>query len=72
MIGVDPVVQGKGVGAALLDAGLSRADDDRVPVHLETNRAGNLAYYERYGFKQTGELDTEGLPRTWAMLRPAP
>ncbi|WP_017596367.1 GNAT family N-acetyltransferase [Nocardiopsis potens] len=72
VLGVDPVVQGKGVGAALLDAGLSRADDDRVPVHLETNREENLAYYERYGFAPTGKLDAEGMPRAWGMLRPAP
>ncbi|MFW5416507.1 GNAT family N-acetyltransferase [Nocardiopsis sp. CNT-189] len=72
VLGVDPVAQGRGIGAALLGAGLSRADDDRVPVHLETNREENTAYYGRYGFERTGELDAEGLPRTWAMLRPAP
>lgn len=71
-LGVDPDRQRQGIGSALLDVVLRRADADRTPVYLETATARNVLLYERHGFEVVEELI---LPRTdvrgWLMLRPA-
>lgn len=50
VLGVRPASQGLGVGSALLQPALVRADRDRLPCHLETSDPANLAFYERFGF----------------------
>jgi ribosomal protein S18 acetylase RimI-like enzyme len=69
-LGVDPRAQGQGVGSALLGALLHRADADRLPVWLETDRAGNLPFYQRAGFRSVRESRVFGVP-IWHMLREA-
>jgi ribosomal protein S18 acetylase RimI-like enzyme len=69
-LGVDPKGQGTGVGSALLGALLRRADADRLPVWLETDRAGNLPFYQRAGFRSVRESHVYGVP-IWHMLREA-
>jgi len=69
-LGVAPAAQGRGVGRALLDALVRRADRDALPIYLETDRAENLAFYERVGFRSLHEtqiFDT----RIWHMQREA-
>lgn len=70
-LGVDPNRQGQGIGSALLESTLHRADGDGTPVYLETATARNVLLYERYRFDVVEELI---LPRTdvrgWLMLRP--
>lgn len=70
-LGVDPSRQGQGIGSALLESILHRADGDATPVYLETATARNVLLYERYRFDVVEELI---LPRTdirgWLMLRP--
>ena len=69
-LGVDPSRQGQGIGSALLESILHRADGDGTPVYLETATARNVLLYERYRFDVVEELI---LPRTdvrgWLMLR---
>jgi len=71
-LGVDPDRQRQGIGSALLDLVLERADAGRAPAYLETATAHNVLLYERHGFEVVEELV---LPRTdvhgWLMLRPA-
>lgn len=72
-LGVTPTAQGQGIGAALLTAGLALADRRGDACYLETAKAGNVAYYRRYGFELLGQAAPvhAGGPVLWRMLRPA-
>jgi ribosomal protein S18 acetylase RimI-like enzyme len=63
--------QGKGIGSALLKAGLSACDQIHAPAYLESTNIRNNALYERYGFEITGDYEfrDEG-PTVWFMRRP--
>ena len=69
-LAVDPAVQRTGSGKALLNSFLTRADNENMPVYLETHKQENVAYYERYGFKL---VLTETIPQHdlqfWCLLR---
>jgi ribosomal protein S18 acetylase RimI-like enzyme len=71
-VGVDPELQGRGLGTALVQEGLARADQATLPVYLETSDERNVAYYERHGFAvvESARLGSGG-PPAWGMLRPA-
>ena len=43
--------QGKGIGDALVQTLLKRADAEDMPVYLETHDQRNVGYYERHGFE---------------------
>lgn len=66
--GCDPARQGRGLGRAVVLAGLARTDGS--PVHLETAREANVIFYESLGFVVTGHwrVAPDG-PRFWSMLR---
>jgi ribosomal protein S18 acetylase RimI-like enzyme len=68
-IGVEPSLQRRGLGGALLRPGLEAAADAGLPAVLLTNNESNLAFYERHGFRTVREAHTpaEG-PRAWAMV----
>lgn len=68
--GCDPSAQGRGLGAAIVRAGLSRGAG-RLPVYLETATEQNLGFYQALGFSVTDEwVVPRGGPRFWSMLRP--
>lgn len=70
IIGTEPAAQGRGVGSALMRSRLSRCDDLRFPAYLESSKERNIPYYERFGFKVTGEVRLPGDgPRVWPMWR---
>ena len=70
IIGVDPAVQGRGIGTALIQHGMERAQADGLPAFLETSVEGNVAYYERLGFRVVEEGDAPlGGPHVWFMRR---
>jgi len=67
--GVDPAHQGKGLGRAIVQAGLDRIGN--APVYLETSKPKNLGFYESLGFRVVDEWDVPGGgPHFWSMLRP--
>lgn len=70
LLGVDPQLQGRGLGSALVQEGLARADQANCPCYLETSEERNLAFYERHGFTvlETATLGAGG-PPAWAMRR---
>ena len=69
-VGVEPHARGQGIGRALIDFGLARADADGVTAALETGTAANVPYYERFGFVVVDEGDApDGGPRIWFMRR---
>jgi GNAT superfamily N-acetyltransferase len=70
LLGVDPALQGRGAGSALLKVVLDRADSARLPAYLWTAKARNVSFYQRRGF----EVLTEGVEpdsgiRFWTMRR---
>jgi ribosomal protein S18 acetylase RimI-like enzyme len=66
-LGVEPAQWRRGIGGALLDAGLAR--EPGVPTVLLTNSRQNVSFYERHGFEVVlDEPMPHGLP-TWAMVR---
>lgn len=71
MIGADPIHQGKGYGAALIEYAMQRIDRDRLPAYLESSSPSNVPFYERYGFKVMGIIQQGSSPQLTPMLRPA-
>ncbi len=70
VLGVDPACQGQGIGGALLQPVLKLADLEHLVCYLDTNNEKNLAFYERYGFKVTGQERTDPAgPYVWGMRR---
>ncbi|MEM7409592.1 MAG: GNAT family N-acetyltransferase [Myxococcota bacterium] len=69
VLGTDPRHQGRGHAAALLRERLAHCDEERLPAYLESSRAENLPFYERFGFRVEASLDLEGGPTVWRMLR---
>jgi GNAT superfamily N-acetyltransferase len=60
LLGVDPRLQGQGVGGALLKVILDRADRDGLPAYLWTAKSHNVGFYQQHGF----EVMTEGVEPT--------
>ena len=70
-LGVDPDVQGRGIGSAILEPVLRRADATGAAAYLETATARNVLLYERHGFAVVEELLLPGTDiRGWLMRRP--
>ncbi|MCE7883520.1 MAG: GNAT family N-acetyltransferase [Actinobacteria bacterium ATB1] len=69
----DPPAQGRGIGSALIRAGLERSGHDGLPAYLETETESNVAFYSRHGFgvKETLVVPGGG-PRLWLLWRPEP
>ena len=71
IIGVDPVRQGYGVGAALLRSRLRRCDEEGLAAYLESSNLDNVPLYQHFGFHVTGTLGLpEGAPVVNTMWRP--
>jgi ribosomal protein S18 acetylase RimI-like enzyme len=68
-IGVDPLQQGKGCGAALMQHALIPCDRDGTPAYLESSNPKNIPLYERYGFELLGTIQVETSPPIFPMLR---
>ena len=69
-LAVEPAAQGRGIGSSMLRFAISRAQEDGSPLLLETGVGGNVALYERFGFRVTLEEDAPGGgPRIWFMRR---
>jgi GNAT superfamily N-acetyltransferase len=63
-IGVAPGLQGRGIGRALIEAGLAEARGAGVGAFLSTGTAGNVTIYGRCGFSVYAEADAPGADRT--------
>ena len=49
---------------------LARCDAARLPAYLESSKERNVPFYERHGFRVTGELTIPGGgPTLWLMWR---
>lgn len=71
VIGSDTIVRGKGFGQVLMRSRLDRVDAEHAPAYLESSKAENVPYYERFGFEVAGEVVIpDGGPTLWPMWRP--
>ncbi len=69
-LGTAPEHQGRGVGSALLQPVLDRADRDGMPAYLESSKERNVPFYARFGFEVVEELRTHpDNPPMWRMWR---
>jgi GNAT superfamily N-acetyltransferase len=69
----DPPAQGRGIGSALIRAGLDRSEHDGLPAYLETETEANVAFYARHGFAVRETLVVPGGgPCLWLLWRPEP
>jgi GNAT superfamily N-acetyltransferase len=70
-LSIAPEHQRKGAGTALIAPGLDRADDERMPAYLETQRESNVPFYRRFGFELTDVIGLDDSPPLWLMWRSA-
>ncbi|MFZ6177211.1 GNAT family N-acetyltransferase [Nannocystis pusilla] len=72
VLGVEPEMQGRQLGSALLRALSARADAAGLPCYLETDREAAKRLYMRHGYEVVGEHDLTNLGgvRFWRMERP--
>lgn len=70
LLGVEPVLQGKGYASNLIKTMLNRADREGLGCYLDNTNEKNLPMYQHYGFRVIEEYK---VPKTgvslWAMLR---
>lgn len=69
LIGIDPTMQGQGLGATLMSYGLKACDRDRIPAYLDSTHPRNIPFYERFGFKLLATIEVGGHPPVYPMLR---
>jgi ribosomal protein S18 acetylase RimI-like enzyme len=69
LVAVEPAMQNRGVGGALLRASLAPIDEAKLPAYLESTNPRNVTLYERHGFEATGEIEVEDGPSLTAMWR---
>ena len=70
-LGVDPAVQGRGLGTQLLRPCLAVVDQSHLPAYLETPNPRTISFYERLGFEVTGQAQAGSCPPITCMLREA-
>jgi len=70
-LGVEPERQGQGLGSKLLVSLSAKAQADRVPCYLETDKPSSVKLYERHGYRIESEVVVPKVElRLWLMKRP--
>jgi ribosomal protein S18 acetylase RimI-like enzyme len=69
--GVDPALQGQGVGSVLMTQCLAIVDEDHLPAYLESPNPRNISFYERHGFEVVAQTQAHNAPVITMMLRAA-
>jgi ribosomal protein S18 acetylase RimI-like enzyme len=67
-VGVEPGLQGRGVGAKVMRLLCDAMDQNGEIAFLETEKPENVVFYRRLGFEVTSESELTGL-HTWFMRR---
>ena len=70
-IGVDPALQGNGLGTLLMRSVMDEADRTGLGCYLEAPSERTRRFYERHAFRVEAEwtVGRDG-PRLWSMVRP--
>jgi ribosomal protein S18 acetylase RimI-like enzyme len=73
VVGVAPEARGQGLGRALLEPIMNRADASGLPCYLETAQPDNVAFYEYLGFKKiVEEVEPQSGLTMWTFRRDPP
>jgi ribosomal protein S18 acetylase RimI-like enzyme len=69
-LAIDPSHKRTGIGTALMQPIIAKADAEKKPIYLETHNEKNVAYYQRLGFflAHTDKIPKHDLP-IWCMVR---
>ena len=67
-VGVEPRLQGLGIGSRVLGAFCVRMDEEGEIAWLETSKPENVVFYTRAGFRVESESELHGF-HTWFMRR---
>lgn len=71
-VGVAPSAQGAGVGSAMMREVLATVDRRGIASYLETDRARNVPFYERLGYRVIGEEAILGVHQWYLWRDPVP
>ena len=69
MIGVEPMAQGRGLGAELMRHAVARCDGEGMLAYLESSNPRNISLYLRFGFEVIGEIRVGAAPVITPMVR---
>ena len=69
ILGTAPAHQGCGIASALMSPTLAHCDAWGLRAYLESSKLDNIPFYERHGFRVTGQVQIEGGPLLWPMIR---
>ncbi len=67
-VGVEPGLQGKGIGSMMVERFCDRMDAEGELAYLETEHEENLRLYEKFGFVIIDQAPVLGIPM-WRMIR---
>jgi hypothetical protein len=56
-IGVNPLYQKQGIGSRLLEDLIQEADNQNIPIYLETSTRNNLPWYQQFGFEIYNQIE---------------
>jgi ribosomal protein S18 acetylase RimI-like enzyme len=68
-LAVEPHLHGQGIGSLIMQEHCRRLDAAHAVGYLETDKAENVRFYERFGFEVIGEQPVIGVSN-WFMRRP--
>jgi len=71
-LAVAPAARGRGLGRRLLHASLAAMQAQGAPCYLATQRPAELAFFQRLGFRLTGQClagQDAATPTNWGLLR---
>ena len=70
VVGTAQRFPGQGIGREVLQPGLNLANSLGVPCYLETSSESNVGFYERIGFRVSGQLRVrDSGPEIWGMVK---
>lgn len=69
-VAVDLGLQRQGIGNQMMTAYCSLLDGTGQLGYLETERPGNVAFYQRHGFETSAEAEVLGVPNWFMRRRP--
>jgi GNAT superfamily N-acetyltransferase len=73
VVGVSPAGRGQGLGRALIQPIMDRADAAGVPCYLETAQPNNAAFYKHLGFRQVVDvMEPQSGLRLWTFRHDPP
>jgi ribosomal protein S18 acetylase RimI-like enzyme len=70
-IGVDPDLQGRGIGRSMMDAYCTALDAKHAMGFLETDKPENVSFYRKCGFEVVQEISVIGVTTYFMARKPA-